>query len=87
MLGEGFLYRYLVICYLHIAVACTEVAVGLPLGDLEILMELPSLSVLFVNMSSISTLPEEQQDRLHCVPCCAALVPGDCVTLNGQVGV
>lgn len=51
--GEGFLYRHLVICYLRFAVTCTEVAVGLPLGDLEILMELPSPSVLFVNMSSV----------------------------------
>lgn len=51
--GETFLYRHLVICYLHVAFTYAEVAVGLPLGDLEILMELHSLSVLFVNTSSI----------------------------------
>lgn len=41
------------ICYLHFALTYAEVGVGLPLGDLEILMELHPLSVLFVNMSSI----------------------------------
>lgn len=87
MLGEGFLYRHLVICYLRFAVACTEVAVGLPLGDLEILVEPPSLSVLFVNMSPISTLPEERQFKLHCVPCCRRLGSRSLWHNDGQVGV
>lgn len=41
------------ICYLHFALTSAEVAAGLPLGDLEVLMELHPLSVLFVNTSSI----------------------------------
>lgn len=50
--GESFPYRRLVICYLHFAFTYAEVAVGLPQGDLETLMELRSLSALFVNTSS-----------------------------------
>lgn len=41
------------ICYLHFALTYAEVAAGLPLGDLEVLMEPHPLSVLCANTSSI----------------------------------